>query len=162
MFLTLGAVEQKVVLKNEPFAPQENFLKDLNASLSSCLISGVFKKIDQNIAVAKGKICATISTRCFKCGEKVDVILNIDFSEEFHSDENEDFYVLNGSQIDLSQMITDKILLNFPNLILCKEDCLGICGKCGANLNEEKCECENELDLSDPANPFSILKKLKF
>lgn len=162
MLLTLGASGQKVVLKKQPFTPEENFLQNLNAKLEICFISGVFQKENLQFASAKGKIEAAIKTNCFKCGEEVRVNLEIDFDEEFHSDENEDFYVLNGSQIDLSQMIIDKILLNFPANILCKKDCKGLCAKCGANLNKEKCECDNELDLSDPANPFSILKKLKF
>lgn len=46
--------------------------------------------------------------------------------------------------IIISQIITDK-----PMKILCKDDCLGLCPKCGKDLNEGPCNCEKEVDI-DP------------
>ncbi|MCM1392652.1 MAG: DUF177 domain-containing protein, partial [Ruminococcus sp.] len=28
----------------------------------------------------------------------------------------------------------------------CKDDCKGICPRCGTNLNETSCECKKEID----------------
>ena len=41
-------------------------------------------------------------------------------------------------------------------VVLCKEDCKGLCYKCGANLNEEECTC----DRSNKNLPFADLAKL--
>jgi uncharacterized protein len=44
-----------------------------------------------------------------------------------------------------------------PAKHLCRESCKGLCPRCGANLNEETCECRQDLKSS----PFAILKKEK-
>ena len=38
----------------------------------------------------------------------------------------------------------EELLMNMPMKILCREDCKGICNRCGANLNEGTCHCEEE------------------
>ena len=44
-------------------------------------------------------------------------------------------------------LIYNEILLDFPMKVLCQEDCKGICSNCGANRNNESCDCkENDLD----------------
>ena len=48
-----------------------------------------------------------------------------------------------------------------PFVILCKEDCKGLCPTCGADLNEGPCACDSSDDI-DPDNPFAVLKNLKF
>lgn len=50
-------------------------------------------------------------------------------------------------KIDLSDDVRDYIILSIPMKKLCKEDCKGLCIKCGKNLNEGPCECkEDEID----------------
>jgi len=58
--------------------------------------------------------------------------------------------------IDLEETVIEKILLNMPSKVLCKDDCLGLCPDCGINLNKESCDCkENQI------NPkFAALGKL--
>ena len=51
-------------------------------------------------------------------------------------------------------MILDNLRLNLPVRFVCKEDCKGVCTKCGKNLNFEKCECVEERKPS----PFDVLK----
>jgi uncharacterized protein len=36
------------------------------------------------------------------------------------------------------------LLLNIPMRILCKEDCRGLCPKCGRNRNTNSCDCVEE------------------
>jgi uncharacterized protein len=45
--------------------------------------------------------------------------------------------------IDLDPEIRDYIMLDYPLKPLCKEDCKGLCPRCGANLNDvTKCDCD--------------------
>ena len=44
-------------------------------------------------------------------------------------------------EIDLSPLITEQVLLALPTRPLCAEDCRGLCGGCGADLNLEACAC---------------------
>jgi uncharacterized protein len=63
-----------------------------------------------------------------------DVLLNEDHPEE-------DVYVISGNEIDLLPVIREHVILATPLQPLCKEDCLGLCQVCGANLNEGQCGC---------------------
>ncbi|TRZ48958.1 DUF177 domain-containing protein [bacterium] len=43
--------------------------------------------------------------------------------------------------IDLAPQIREEIIIDYPLKPLCKEDCRGLCLKCGKNLNEGGCSC---------------------
>ena len=47
-------------------------------------------------------------------------------------------------QIDLLQIIREDIILEYPIKLLCREDCLGLCPRCGTDLNRNSCNCANE------------------
>lgn len=58
-----------------------------------------------------------------------------------------DVDVLDADELDLREVVREQILLNLPDQIFCKEDCKGLCQKCGANLNLIDCSCkETETD----------------
>ena len=40
-------------------------------------------------------------------------------------------------------LVRNELLVQWPIRVLCKEDCKGICSRCGANLNEGPCGCES-------------------
>lgn len=46
--------------------------------------------------------------------------------------------------IDISNDVREYAMLAIPMKNLCKEDCKGLCPKCGNNLNTEQCTCEIE------------------
>ena len=65
--------------------------------------------------------------------------------------------------IDLEPLIKAALILEFPLVPLCDEECKGLCAVCGANLNEGPCECAPTEGANDgPANPFSVLKDFPF
>ena len=36
----------------------------------------------------------------------------------------------------------DELIVQWPIRVLCKDDCKGICSRCGANLNIQTCDCD--------------------
>lgn len=64
-----------------------------------------------------------------------------------------------GENIDLGAVIREQIYLNLPQYPHCRENCLGLCPTCGADLNTGGCEC-SRADGRE-SSPFSVLKKLK-
>jgi len=59
------------------------------------------------------------------------------------------FPLKNGSRaIDLTGLVRECIVLDYPVYILCSEDCKGLCPSCGADLNKKNCKCKQES--SDP------------
>lgn len=43
---------------------------------------------------------------------------------------------MEGDLIDLEPLLRDEVVLDLPFQPLCREDCLGLCVECGANLND--------------------------
>lgn len=58
--------------------------------------------------------------------------------------------------IDLAPDVREYLLLAIPMKNICREDCKGLCPKCGQNLNQKQCDCEFEQ--IDPR--WSELKKI--
>jgi uncharacterized protein len=56
----------------------------------------------------------------------------------------EETYPLLGDQLDLQPLARDAVLLNLPQVPLCREDCAGLCPVCGADRNDEPCGCDVE------------------
>lgn len=75
---------------------------------------------------------------------------------ELEVDELEyDFF--DGENIEIDQLVAEQIFLVLPYKILCSETCKGLCSRCGANLNEEPCEC----DRLSKESPFAALEDVK-
>lgn len=58
------------------------------------------------------------------------------------SEDNDDYIVVGGNELDLDEHIISDLILHFPSKVLCKEDCKGLCQFCGADLNETICSCQ--------------------
>ena len=44
-------------------------------------------------------------------------------------------------KLDVDGLIYSEVVVNLPMKHLCKDDCEGICPKCGKDLNEGDCGC---------------------
>ena len=78
----------------------------------------------------------SISLVCCRCLDEFTVTVNTDFNVDYPLEKGVRF-------IDLDPDIRDYILLDYPIKPLCKEDCKGLCPKCGQNLNNvTKCDCD--------------------
>jgi uncharacterized protein len=55
-------------------------------------------------------------------------------------------FALKDDSADLDDIVTTCFVLNMDSKFLCKEDCKGLCFRCGANLNEGPCSCRPETD----------------
>jgi uncharacterized protein len=47
-----------------------------------------------------------------------------------------------GDSVDLDELVREQILLGLPLRHLCREDCKGLCHRCGTDLNAGSCSCE--------------------
>ena len=47
----------------------------------------------------------------------------------------------------MDTQLMEQLEMEFPVRFLCREDCKGLCQRCGKNLNEGACDCtEREID----------------
>ena len=113
------------------------------------------------VLVMKGDITTTIHGTCDRCASDFDRDVNIPLDvvlvTEMANEENEDEWVfpLEGDSADLDDIVRTVFVLNLDSKLLCKEDCAGMCHRCGHNLNDGPCNCQKELDPR-----FAALKQL--
>ena len=65
-------------------------------------------------------------------------------------------YYQEGSLV-VEDVLREQVLLSLPARTLCKQDCKGLCPRCGHNLNSESCTCD-EVPLSPQWNALSELR----
>lgn len=93
-----------------------------------------------------GFLSTVLELYCDRCTKPVETSLSINIEEKFSSesiDEEEIHKVNSGSEIDLTPMFIDAILLNIPMKTVCDTQCKGLCPQCGQNLNEGTCDCKD-------------------
>ena len=73
------------------------------------------------------------------------------------STEEMDKSYLKGDRIDLGHIVREQIYLSFPLKPLCRDDCKGLCQRCGTDLNVDECTCT----LEPLRGPFEALSALK-
>ena len=62
-------------------------------------------------------------------------------------DKLDDYAIIEDGFLDIDEQLLAQLEMEFPIRFLCKEDCLGLCQRCGKNLNDGKCGCpEKEID----------------
>ena len=94
---------------------------------------------------------ATISGQarasCRRCLVDVPVPIAIEIDASFSSDPNalDDPAVYQmperSTHMDLGDAVREELALAVPAFCLCREDCAGLCPKCGTDLNAGACEC---------------------
>ena len=113
------------------------------------------------VLMMTGDITTTIHGTCDRCANDFDRTIHFPIEvvlvTEMANEENEDEWVfpLEGDSADLDDIVRTVFVLNLDSKLLCKEDCKGICYRCGKNLNDGPCSCQKELDPR-----FAALKQL--
>ena len=98
----------------------------------------------ENKYMLKGKASTVLELVCDRCLAKFDKVLSIDIDEVFvrRKDLDNDEILFEGSEISLDEALRSSVILAIPTKTVCKEDCKGLCQKCGCNLNVSECGCD--------------------
>lgn len=108
----------------------------------------------ENIISVAGRIGGTLIMECSRCLKEFPYSINPSFHinytpvEEFNKEEHElkkedlDINFYSGESIEITDLVVEQILLATSIKPLCKQDCLGLCPRCGKDLNTGRCTCE--------------------
>ena len=113
------------------------------------------------VLMMEGELTTTIHGTCDRCASPFDreihFPIDVVLVTEMANEENEDEWVfpLEGDSADLDDIVRTVFVLNLDSKLLCREDCRGLCHRCGKNLNDGPCSCRKELDPR-----FAALKQL--
>ena len=107
----------------------------------------------------RGTLSAAMRCVCDRCAAEFDrevsYPLDIPLASELQDEENPDYFLLEGDELDLEELLETVFILNMDTRFLCRDDCKGLCSRCGKNLNEGPCGCRTE---SDPR--LAVLEQL--
>ncbi len=112
----------------------------------------------------QGTVEATLVLDCRRCLRDVrrDLVVELDLLYdpvvEKEGDE-EQVYLLEAeaATLDLAPAVREQLLLQVPTFPVCREDCQGLCPKCGIDRNESSCDCT----LVEPDPRWDTLRELK-
>jgi uncharacterized protein len=77
---------------------------------------------------------------CMRCLEPAHPAFEVDVREVLQPGGGEELsspYIGSDDELDLARWARDALALALPAQLACREDCAGLCGQCGANLNED-------------------------
>lgn len=86
-------------------------------------------------------------TVCDRCLAELHRSLSLDYEKNvalsgtLSKEEEDDYAIITDSALDVDTLVEELLFLETPSRHLCKEDCLGLCQKCGKNKNEGGCSC---------------------
>lgn len=120
---------------------------------------GVWADREADAIVLRGWFGVDLRTVCDRCLEAIGLTVDRDIDLSFRpataaprqeeaelddSDLDTDYYA--GEGVDLRSVFAEQILLALPMKLLCSDDCQGLCPQCGADLNDDPCDCEPPVD----------------
>jgi len=124
--------------------------------IASGEITCSFHSDEENVIHAKLEARLPFEFVCDKCGHNFQQNLYLSEDEKFVPYEDEDCFSYDSNdQIDISEVAKQVILSSFPQRVLCKPNCKGLCPTCGINLNHDTCDCNNKKVGKN--NPFGQL-----
>ncbi|SEN15557.1 YceD family protein [Lihuaxuella thermophila] len=113
-------------------------------------VKGQVVKLDSHLIEADVEQSTRAALTCSRCLTETEVPVNVRWTERFtdvehlagEAEEREIHFVDN--ELDLTPYVREALLLALPYAPVCREDCKGLCPKCGINRNAESCECQIE------------------
>ncbi len=89
-------------------------------------------------------------TECARCLKPLhrdmtfELSKNAAVSGSLVGEETDDYVIIENSVLDISESVEELLFLELPSRDLCSESCLGLCPKCGKDLNEGNCSCRTK------------------
>lgn len=115
--------------------------------ISKSPVTFTFSNIEKGKALVIGKARLVLEAFCDRCLREVPLEMELDFRRTVtasgtEDEEADDQEFMEDCRLDTETLVHNEILVNWPGKILCRDDCKGLCLKCGQNLNEGKCGCD--------------------
>jgi uncharacterized protein len=126
--------------------PGDPLLEGLAMELATPLeVDGRLQATAEGEYFWKGRVRGEVLGSCRRCLTPltlpVDAEVGVMFSADPDVQEDPDVFPLpaTASAIDLGQAVREELALTVEAFPLCREDCAGLCPKCGADLNAGPC-----------------------
>ncbi len=104
------------------------------------------------VLVLEASLTTNLHGTCDRCAadfeREINYAVNAVLVRELENEDEADewTFLLENDCADLDEILTTAFVLNMDSKLLCKEDCKGLCFRCGKNLNDGECNCRPETD----------------
>ncbi len=137
--------------------PDDPVFKGLDLGLTGPVsVDGQLQATGDGEYLWRGRMHGVVRGECRRCLTEVLDEVDIEvaaavFSTDPDAADDPDFYPLaeRASSVDVTDVVREELALAAQtDRLLCREDCAGLCPKCGADLNAGPCDCH-----APPAEP---------
>ena len=125
-----------------------DFLGDTFVFPDGLYVEGKITKTMKTLNLT-AKVSGNAVVPCSRCLKDVIVPVAFDIAEIMMREgeeisDDEDIVVISGHTLEIDDIVLNNFLMNVSGKYLCREDCKGLCPKCGKDLNEGSCNCIND------------------
>jgi len=153
--IDLAAVREGPVETAAELAPDDPLVAGTGVSLAAPLVvSGRLSTAGEGKYYWQARLGTVVQAVCRRCLAPVRVpiaqALGVVFldEDEARGGRDDDCYVVprRAAALDLSEAVREELILAVPQFVECRDDCRGLCPRCGADLNLGPCTCPPEVD----------------
>jgi uncharacterized protein len=149
-----SSLETKAARVDGKLAPDDPvWLEGDPIPVDGVIVTGRLSSAGEDRFYFSGRMAGEVQTECRRClapaRAKVDEELHLLFADAADEESDDsDVYMLEprATTVDLRPALREQWLLAVPGFALCRDDCKGLCPKCGADLNLGPCNCEPDID----------------
>jgi uncharacterized protein len=152
----IRALQRGPVRTDGQLDPDDRVFEGLELGLAGpVVVKGQLQVTGEGEYLWRGHVHGVVRGECRRCPTEVldEVDIDVDaavFSTDPDAADDPDFYPLpeRANSVDVTEVVREELALAAQtDLLLCRDDCAGLCPRCGADLNAGPCDCHT------PAEP---------
>jgi len=150
--IALRALDRAPVETSGTLAADDPLLQGIEPVLvQPVMMSGRLSAAGPGRYYWRGRLTSQVRGACRRCLADVTVPVGVSVEALFTEEPDAadpSVYVIppNTTVLDLSEAVREELLLGIPEYVLCRDDCAGLCPRCGQDWNQGPCSCPGLTD----------------
>ena len=150
--IDLRAVDESPIDVSGTIAVDDSVFDEVDLDLRKPVqVSGRITRAGPGRFYWRGRIGTSIGGECRRClaalETSIDEPVDILFAEGADAEDPAEYPIPEDLDIlDLRDAVREELVLAAPAFALCRDDCAGLCARCGKDLNTGPCECSPQPD----------------
>jgi len=141
LYVNLGELKEKGSFKkfSDSYSPDniDYFNREVKIPADFAVSLTVYK--DSDGFIFTGRLTGKFILECSRCLKEFEQEVDRELNFTIPLEDIDEI-----SRVNISSYIHEVLILAIPIKALCDSDCKGICSQCGADLNQESCDCTQE------------------